>query len=104
MAKHVVVLMGGWASEREVSLASGKGCADALRRAGYQVTTIDVGRDLAERLKAVKPDVVFNALHGRFGEDGTVQGVLEVNGNSLHAFGCVGLSISNGQTPVQSNV
>ena len=80
MAKHVVVLMGGWASEREVSLASGKGCADALRRAGYQVTTIDVGRDLAERLKAVKPDVVFNALHGRFGEDGTVQGVLEVMG------------------------
>ncbi len=80
MAKHVAVLMGGWASEREVSLASGKGCADALRRAGYQVTTIDVGRDLAERLKAVKPDVVFNALHGRFGEDGTVQGVLEVMG------------------------
>ena len=80
MAKHVAVLMGGWASEREVSLASGKGCADALRRAGYQVTTIDVGRDLAERLKAVKPDVVFNALHGRFGEDGTVQGVLEIMG------------------------
>ena len=80
MAKHVAVLMGGWASEREVSLASGKGCADALRRAGYQVTTIDVGRDLAERLEAVKPDVVFNALHGRFGEDGTVQGVLEVMG------------------------
>ena len=80
MAKHVAVLMGGWASERDVSLASGKGCAEALRRAGYQVTTIDVGRDLAERLKAVKPDVVFNALHGRFGEDGTVQGVLEIMG------------------------
>jgi len=80
MSKHVAVLMGGWTNEREVSLSSGKECADALERAGYQVTTIDVGRDLAEKLIETKPDVVFNALHGRFGEDGTVQGMLEIMG------------------------
>lgn len=80
MSKHVAVLMGGWTNEREVSLSSGKGCADALERSGYRVTRIDVDRDLAKRLDEVKPDVVFNALHGRFGEDGTVQGLLEVMG------------------------
>ena len=77
---HVCVLMGGWSAEREVSLNSGAGCADALEKAGYQVTRLDVGRDLVERLKEIKPDCCFNALHGRWGEDGCVQGVLEVLG------------------------
>ncbi|HVY52748.1 MAG TPA: D-alanine--D-alanine ligase, partial [Devosia sp.] len=63
--------------EREVSLRSGHECARALRNAGYAVTEIDVGYDIAERLREVKPDVVFNALHGRYGEDGTIQGLLE---------------------------
>ncbi len=80
MAKHVAVLMGGWSAEREVSLASGKACADALEGEGYRVTRIDVDRDLGRVLSDVKPDVVFNALHGPFGEDGTVQGLLEIMG------------------------
>ncbi|AVX03956.1 D-alanine--D-alanine ligase [Maritalea myrionectae] len=80
MTKHVAVLMGGWASEREVSLSSGKACADALERCGYQVSRIDVDRDLGHVLEELKPDVAFNALHGRFGEDGTVQGLLEIMG------------------------
>jgi len=77
MAKHVAVLMGGLSNERPVSLSSGKGCAEALRRVGYQVTEVDVGYDIAERLREIAPDVAFNALHGRYGEDGTIQGVLE---------------------------
>jgi D-alanine-D-alanine ligase len=76
--KHVAVLMGGLSAEREVSLNSGKACASALEAAGYTVTLIDVGRDLADRLKSVQPDVCFNALHGRWGEDGCVQGLLEL--------------------------
>ena len=75
--QHVAVLMGGPSSEREVSLSTGRGCARALRDAGYDVTEIDAGPDLAERLRAVAPDAVFNALHGRWGEDGCVQGLLE---------------------------
>jgi D-alanine-D-alanine ligase len=74
---HVAVLMGGWSAEREVSLNSGKQCADALEGEGYRVTRIDVGRDLPERLRETAPDACFNALHGKGGEDGTVQGVLE---------------------------
>ena len=74
---HVAVLMGGLSSERDVSLSSGKGCADALEAQGYRVTRIDAGRDLAQVLAALKPNVVFNALHGAWGEDGCVQGVLE---------------------------
>ena len=77
MNKHVAVLKGGLSNERPVSLSSGHECAAALRNAGYTVTEIDVGYDVAERLREVRPDVVFNALHGRYGEDGTVQGVLE---------------------------
>ncbi len=77
MTKHVAVLMGGLSNERPVSLSTGKGCAAALRNAGYRVTEVDVGYDIAERLREVAPDVAFNALHGRFGEDGTIQGVLE---------------------------
>jgi D-alanine-D-alanine ligase len=77
---HVAVLMGGWSSEREVSLVTGKGVAEALERVGYRVTTIDMERDIAARLAAVKPDVVFNALHGTPGEDGSVQGMLDLMG------------------------
>ena len=80
MAKHVAVLMGGWSAEREVSLRSGKACADALSRVGYRVSPIDVGRDIATVLAATKPDVALNVLHGRPGEDGTLQGVLEILG------------------------
>ncbi|WP_075998071.1 D-alanine--D-alanine ligase [Salaquimonas pukyongi] len=77
-AKHVAVLMGGWAAERPVSLSSGNACADGLERAGYKVTRVDMGRDVADVLKKLNPDAVFNALHGPFGEDGTIQGVLEL--------------------------
>ncbi len=69
--------MGGWSAEREVSLVSGRGCAAALREEGFTVTEIDAKPDLAAVLTALKPDVVFNALHGRWGEDGCVQGLLE---------------------------
>ncbi len=75
---HVAVLMGGWSAEREVSLDSGDGCADALERAGYTVTRIDAKPDLAQVLSELKPDVAFNALHGKWGEDGCVQGLLEI--------------------------
>jgi D-alanine-D-alanine ligase len=78
MSKHVAMLMGGWSNERPVSLKSGAGCANALRNAGYRVTEVDVGRDVAEVLRELKPDAVFNALHGPFGESGMIQGVLEL--------------------------
>jgi D-alanine-D-alanine ligase len=74
---RVVVLKGGLSAEREVSLVSGRECANALRRAGYEVIEIDAGRDVAQALTDAAPDVVFNALHGRWGEDGCVQGILE---------------------------
>ena len=75
--KHVAVLLGGLSSERDVSLNSGAACAGALEEEGYRVTRVDVGHDLAERLIALKPDVCFNALHGKWGEDGCIQGLLE---------------------------
>jgi D-alanine-D-alanine ligase len=79
MSKHVAVLMGGWSAEREVSLVSGRAVAEALEaEGGYRVTPVDVGRDLATRLEELRPDVAFNALHGRGGEDGCVQGLLEI--------------------------
>jgi D-alanine-D-alanine ligase len=78
--RHVAVLMGGLSSEREVSLVSGRECADALERLGAKVSRIDAGRDLAQVLTANRPDVVFNSLHGAWGEDGCVQGVLETLG------------------------
>jgi D-alanine-D-alanine ligase len=78
MKNHVAVLMGGWSSEREVSLTSGRAVSKALKDEGFKVSEIDVDRNLATRLSALKPDVAFNALHGPFGEDGTVQGVLEL--------------------------
>ena len=77
MTKHVAVLMGGFSAEREVSLVSGEAVTKALKEEGYRVTPIDVGRDIAAVLTALKPDVAFNALHGCFGEDGCIQGVLE---------------------------
>jgi len=77
---HVAVLMGGWSAEREVSLDSGEACATALERCGYQVSRIDVTRDVANVLQNLNPDVCFNALHGRYGEDGTIQGLLEILG------------------------
>ncbi len=76
--KHVAVLMGGWSAEREVSLRSGRSCADALEQRGYRVTRIDVGRDIATVLQTLKPDAALNMLHGNPGEDGSIQGVLEI--------------------------
>ena len=80
MGKHVAVLMGGWSAEREVSINSGRACAGALEGHGYTITRIDVGRDIASVLATLKPDVALNVLHGRPGEDGTLQGILEVLG------------------------
>ncbi|MBT3557333.1 MAG: D-alanine--D-alanine ligase [Rhodospirillales bacterium] len=82
MTKNVVVLMGGWSAEREVSLVSGAECTNALKNAGYAVTPIDVQRDMGALLTRLlpRPDVVFNALHGRYGEDGCVQGLLDMLG------------------------
>jgi D-alanine-D-alanine ligase len=77
-AKHVAVLMGGWSAEREISLRSGKACGGALEAQGYRVTRVDVKRDVAEVLARLKPDAAFNVLHGRPGEDGTIQGILEI--------------------------
>ena len=78
--EHVAVLMGGWSVEREVSLDSGKACANALESEGYRVTRIDVDRDIALHLREIQPNACFNALHGRWGEDGCVQGLLEILG------------------------
>ena len=78
MSKHVAVLMGGLSSEREVSLRSGAACAQALEGEGFRVTRLDVGRDVAEKLSSLRPDVAFNALHGPMGEDGSIQGLLEL--------------------------
>ena len=83
---HVAVLMGGLSSEREVSLRSGAACATALEAQGYRVSRLDVGRDIAARLTELRPDVCFNALHGRYGEDGCIQGVLETLGHPLYPF------------------
>jgi D-alanine-D-alanine ligase len=75
---HVAVLMGGWSNERSVSLLSGNGVADALERGGYKVSRVDMDRNVASVLTAIRPDVVFNALHGVPGEDGSVQGMLDI--------------------------
>lgn len=80
MTIHIALLKGGWSAERDVSLASGAACAKALRELGYRVSEVDVGRDVAEQLLSLKPDAAFNALHGTFGEDGGMQGVLEMLG------------------------
>ncbi len=75
---HIAVLMGGWSAEREVSLSSGNGVADALEKNGHKVTRVDMDRNVAQVLTAIRPDVVFNALHGVPGEDGSVQGMLDL--------------------------
>ena len=72
--------MGGWSAEREISLRSGKACADAAERCGYRVSRLDVDREVAANLRELKPDVALNVLHGRPGEDGTLQGLLEILG------------------------
>ena len=77
-ATHVAVLSGGWSAEREVSRVTGAAVARALGDAGYRVSAIDAGRDVAAQLAVCAPDVVFNALHGRGGEDGAIQGLLEI--------------------------
>ena len=88
-ALHVAVLMGGWSAEREVSLMSGAGIAEALESLGHRVTRIDMGRDVAQKLAEARPDIVFNALHGTPGEDGTVQGMLDLMGLSYTHSGMV---------------
>ncbi len=91
---HVAVLMGGWSAEREVSLTSGKGIAAACRTLGHRVTEIDMGRDVAARLAEAAPDVVFNALHGTPGEDGSVQGLLDLMGLRYTHSGCATSAIA----------
>jgi len=91
---HVAVLMGGWSAEREVSLSSGRECAKALEAEGFKVTRVDADRTLASTLAALKPDVVFNALHGRWGEDGCVQGILEVLGLPYTHSGVMASSVA----------
>ncbi|MGL5115203.1 MAG: D-alanine--D-alanine ligase, partial [Beijerinckiaceae bacterium] len=78
MSLHVAVLNGGWAAERPVSLKTGAGCAAALESVGYRITPVDVTPNIVADLQALKPDVAFNALHGPFGEDGGMQGILEM--------------------------
>jgi D-alanine-D-alanine ligase len=93
--KHVAVLMGGWSAEREVSLRSGAACADALDRTGrYRVSRLDVTRDVAADLRALKPDVALNMLHGRPGEDGTIQGLLEILGIAYTHSGVLASSVA----------
>lgn len=92
--KHVAVLMGGWSAEREVSLVSGEAAIVALRERGYRVSAVDVGRDLAARLAELRPDVVYNGLHGRYGEDGTVQGLLEIMGIPYSHSGVLASSLA----------
>jgi D-alanine-D-alanine ligase len=94
VSKHVAVLMGGWSSEREVSLRSGKACADALERRGYRVSRVDVGRDIAAVLSDLKPDAALNVLHGSPGEDGTLQGVLEILGIPYSHSGVMASSVA----------
>ncbi len=93
--KHVAVLMGGWSAEREVSLRSGEACADALDRTGrYRVSRLDVTRDVAADLRALAPDVALNMLHGRPGEDGTIQGLLEIMGVPYTHSGVLASSVA----------
>jgi D-alanine-D-alanine ligase len=92
--QHIAVLMGGWSAEREVSLRSGKACADALERQGYRVSRVDVAREVASVLAALAPDAVLNMLHGRPGEDGTIQGLLEILGIPYSHSGVLASSLA----------
>ena len=91
---HVAVLSGGWSAEREVTLSTGRECAKALTAAGFKVTLLDVDRSIASVLAELQPDVVFNALHGRWGEDGCVQGILEVLGIPYTHSGVMASSVA----------
>src|SRR5690349_11380151 len=92
---HIVVLMGGWSSERPVSLMSGNGVADALEERGFtRVARLDMTHDVAAQLRDLKPDVVFNALHGTPGEDGTVQGMLDLMEIPYTHSGCTTSAIA----------
>ena len=95
MSKHVAVLMGGWSAEREVSLVTGKAVVETLEAVGYRVTAIDVGRDVAGVLAETGPDVAFNALHGRYGEDGCIQGLLETLGVAYTHSGVLASALGN---------
>ena len=99
---RVAVLKGGRSLERQVSLKSGARVEESLRRLGHEVIDIDVGHDLVNRLTADLPDVAFVALHGRDGEDGTVQELLEVHGHPLHGLARFGLHPRIGQGPRQA--
>lgn len=92
-AKHIAVLMGGLSAERDVSLSTAKGVIKSLEALGYDVTPVDVGRDVAEVLAKLKPDVAFNALHGPYGEDGCIQGLLEIMGIPYTHSGVLASSI-----------
>lgn len=96
MSRRVAVLLGGWSSEREVSLVSGAAISDALTNLGYHPTPVDVGRDIASKLTEMRPftDVVFNALHGRYGEDGCVQGLCELLGLAYTHSGVLASSLA----------
>ncbi len=96
MGKTVTVLMGGWSAEREVSLVSGRACAAALEARGHRVTRVDLSRDLSALLKALDPipDVIFNALHGRWGEDGNIQGVFNILGIPYTHSGVLASSVA----------
>jgi D-alanine-D-alanine ligase len=98
MTRHVAVLMGGWSAEREVSLVSGQAAVEALRARGWLVSPVDVGRDLPAVLAELRPDVVYNALHGRYGEDGTVQGLLEIMGIPYSHSGVLASSLAMNKT------
>ncbi len=93
-AKHVALLMGGISTEKEVSISSGMAALEALKSLGYRVTAIDMGRDIASMLAEIKPDVVFNALHGSYGEDGSLPGLLEIMGISYTHSGVASSAIA----------
>lgn len=100
--RHVAVLMGGLSAEREVSLTSGRACAEALDRLGARVTRVDAGRDLARVLTDLRPDVCFNALHGAWGEDGCVQGVLETLGLAYTHSGVLASALAMDKTKAKA--
>src|SRR5579862_2121606 len=99
---HVAVLMGGISAERDVSLVSGAACAEALERLGARVSRVDAGRDLPEVLSQLRPDVCFNALHGAWGEDGCVQGVLETIGLAYTHSGVLASALAMDKTKAKA--
>ncbi len=96
--RHIAVLMGGLSAEREVSLTSGAACVGALERLGARVTPVDAGRDLAQVLDRLRPDLCFNVLHGRWGEDGCVQGLLETLGLAYTHSGVLASALAMDKT------